>query len=75
MTIKELREKQVKELQKSLDEARRELAGLKTSRSLGSLNDGSELKRKRVEIAQIMTVLNEKEIMDVESVKEEVKEK
>jgi len=62
-TIKELREKEGKELRKVLQSTRVELAQLSGQRVGGSLKDNSTLKKKRKEVAQVLTVLKEKEIL------------
>lgn len=75
MEIKELREKGGNELVKLLNEARMELVKLRLNRKIGSLVDGSAIHKKRREIARILTVLREKEILQgVEKVAEESKE-
>ncbi|MEX1061780.1 MAG: 50S ribosomal protein L29 [Patescibacteria group bacterium] len=61
--LKELREKEFSELKKLLLKNREELAGLRSARALGKLADGRELRNKRGEIAQILTLLKEKEIL------------
>lgn len=63
MEIKELREKEKNELVKLLKEARLELVKLRSERKIGSLSDGSAITKKRGEIARILTVLKEKEIL------------
>lgn len=64
MEIKELREKGKSELIKLLKEARMELVKLNLDRRSGSLANGSVLEKKRKEIARILTVLKEKEILE-----------
>jgi len=72
--LKELREKEMSELKKLLLKGREELAGLKSARALGKLSDGSELKRKRLEIAQTLTLIGEKEVLaKIEQKKEKAK--
>ena len=71
MNLKELREKEASELKKLLVKSREELAGLKSARALGKLTDGSELKRKRLEIAKVLTLLKEKEVLAGMQPKEE----
>lgn len=63
MEIKELREKGRTELMKLLKEARIELVRLKTEREVDSLADGSVIRKKRREIARLLTILKEKEIL------------
>ena len=72
--LKELREKEMSELKKLLLKGREEMAGLKSARALGKLSDGSELKRKRLEIAQTLTLIGEKEVLaKIEQKKEKAK--
>lgn len=74
METKELRKKEKKELVKMLTDIRGELGDLRSSRALGSLPNGSEIQKKRRDIARIKTVLKEKEIVDEVASKEEKKE-
>ena len=72
--LKELREKEMSELKNLLLKGREEMAGLKSARALGKLSDGSELKRKRLEIAQTLTLIGEKEVLaKIEKKKEKAK--
>jgi len=69
--IKDLRQKEEKELRKILQSTRAELAQLTNQRADGSLKDSSVLGKKRLEIARTLTTLKEKEILKgVERVKE-----
>jgi len=61
--IKELREKSKQELEKNLTELRENVADLKIEHRTEGLLDTSELKKKRKEIARLMTVLREKSIL------------
>jgi len=63
MNISELREKNQGELEKTLRELRGELQILRLKHRTSDLADVSELKKKRKVVAQVMTVLREKEIM------------
>jgi ribosomal protein L29 len=63
MELKELRGKSNKELTKLLQEAGEGLLKLRADRKTGSLSDGSKVSKKRSEIARILTVLREKEIL------------
>jgi len=65
MGVKELRKKRRSELSESLRKAREELVRFRLDRKLGSLADGSKLMKKRKEIARILTVLREKEILAI----------
>lgn len=62
--IKELREKEKSELIKLLKEARLELVKLRLDRKIGSLTDGSAIDKKRKEIARILTILGEKDVLE-----------
>lgn len=57
---KELRAKSITELNKQLLDARNEQRVMKLDRQMGKLKNTSELKTKRVEIAVVNTILNEK---------------
>lgn len=61
--MKNLREKEEKELRKVLAEARAEILQLRGKRTIGSLANTSEILRKRREVARILTVLGEKEVL------------
>ncbi len=58
-----LRKKEKKELEELLKEARLELIKLRSERKVGSLADGSAVKKKRREIAQALTILKEMEVL------------
>ncbi|NIT03822.1 50S ribosomal protein L29 [Candidatus Saccharibacteria bacterium] len=78
--VKELRGKEKKELIKTLKDAREELVRLRSSRALENLPDGSVLEKKKKEIARVLTVLKEKEILEQaqaaeENAKKEIKRK
>jgi large subunit ribosomal protein L29 len=60
MKAKELREKEVKELEKILKEQREKLEKLKIDLSLGKLKNVREIQMTKREIARILTILNEK---------------
>ncbi len=74
MEAKGFRKKEKKELVKMLADIRGELAEFRSSRALGSLPDGSQMRKKRQDIARIKTVLKEKEIIGEVASKEEKKE-
>lgn len=61
--MKGLREKEKKELRKILGETRAEIARLLGERASGSKKDLSSSRKKRREVARILTVLQEKEIL------------
>ncbi|MDP1710686.1 MAG: 50S ribosomal protein L29 [candidate division WWE3 bacterium] len=61
--MKGLREKEDKELRKILGETRAGLARLLGERASGSKKDSSSSRKKRREVARILTVLQEKEIL------------
>lgn len=75
MKIKELREKGKNELMKLLKEVRVELVKLRLDRKVGSLADGSAIGKRRKEIAKILTVLKEKEILEEAAEAKKVKSK
>lgn len=71
--MKELRQKEEKELRKLLQSTRAELAQLTNQRVDGSLKDSSVLGKKKLEIARALTTLKEKEILKGIKSVEEVK--
>ncbi|GMR19106.1 MAG: hypothetical protein BMS9Abin34_232 [Patescibacteria group bacterium] len=73
LKIKALREKEDKELGKLLAGAQSELVNLRALRVTGSQSDGSALQKKRREIARILTVLKERQILASRSDKEDIK--
>lgn len=73
--LKDLREKEKKELLKLLGKSRAELSDLRTKRASNSLPDGSLIEKKRREIARILSVLEEKEILASSRGSEEVEKK
>lgn len=64
--IKALHEKTKEELEKILEEARLSLVKLRTDLASGKTKNVSALARKRDEIAQILTIIKEKEILKEE---------
>jgi ribosomal protein L29 len=63
---KELHLKSIKELNNLVIEAKDALASLKLDKTQNKLKDTSILSRKRKEIAQILTVLRMKELVEIE---------
>lgn len=61
--MKGLREKEDKELRKILGETRADLSRISGERASGSQKDSSSSRKKRREVARILTVLKEKEIL------------
>lgn len=61
--MKGLREKEDKELRKILGETRAGLSRISGERASGSQKDSSSSRKKRREVARILTVLKEKEIL------------
>ena len=61
--MKEFREKEVKELRKILTDAQADISQLRGKRAIGALADTSSISKKRQEVAQVKTVLSEKEIL------------
>ena len=68
--VKELREKEEKELKKTLLEARAKILELQGKRATGSLANTAEIRTKRREAARILTVLSEKEFLKKHGEKE-----
>lgn len=64
MEIKKLREKEKTELVELLEGARKELVKLKADRKIGALTDGSVIAKKSREIARILTIVGEKDILE-----------
>lgn len=64
--IKALHEKTKEELEKILEEARLSLVKLRTDLASGKTKNVSALAQKRDEIAQILTIIKEKEILKEE---------
>jgi len=63
MNVKELRKMEEAELNKKLLEDSKALSKLTYEVKLGKLKDTSKLKKSKVIVAQILTVLKEKEIL------------
>jgi ribosomal protein L29 len=61
--MKELREKEEKELRKILDETQAEISQLRGKRATGALADTSSILKNRREVARILTVFGEKEVL------------
>ena len=61
--MKEFREKEEKELRKVLDETQAEISQLRGKRATGALADTSSILKKRREVARILTVFGEKEVL------------
>lgn len=72
MEIKKLREKEKTELVELLEAARKELVKFKADRKIGTLTDGSVVAKKRREIAQILTVIGEKDILEEGQIKNQI---
>ena len=71
MEIKKLRKKEKGELVELLEKTRKELVQLRLDRKTGSLADGSVILKKRREIARILTILGEKDILEEGQVKDQ----
>ena len=69
--MKEFREKEEKELRKVLDETQAEISQLRGKRAIGALADTSSIRKKRREVARILTAFGEKEVLkDVAQIEE-----
>ncbi len=64
MTVKELRQQDKKELQKTLVEKNKELIDKKLELKIGKEKNTSIVKKLKKEIAQIKTVIREKEVLN-----------
>jgi large subunit ribosomal protein L29 len=62
--LKETRDRGSDELRKEIDEKRRHLFDLRSQAVTEKLEDPSQLKKTRKEIARILTILKEREISD-----------
>lgn len=58
--IKELRKKDVDELEKLADEMRAEVMGLRFSHATGALEDSARLGEAKRDVARVLTLLGEK---------------
>jgi ribosomal protein L29 len=63
MTVGELRGKNKTELQKLLKDSQSQLVKMRLDRKVGTLADGSVIAAKKKEIAQILTVVRECDIL------------
>lgn len=62
-TVDELRQKTVPELQSESQKIREEVSRLRWDISLGNLKDTSQIKKSKKRLAQILTVIRQKEIL------------
>ena len=62
MTIKEIREKQTDHLKHELEEKRKHLFDLRTQAVTEKLEDPSQLRKTRKDIARMQTILKQREI-------------
>ena len=62
MTIKELREKETPQLRHDLVEQRKHLFNLRTQAVTEKLEDPSQLRKTRKDIARILTLLHQREL-------------
>ena len=67
MTIKEIREKETGHLKDELMEKRKHLFDLRSQAVTEKLEDPSQLRKTRKEIAQMMTVLRQREMEQAKS--------
>jgi ribosomal protein L29 len=63
--VKELKQKNIKELRKEIENIRQEIAKLKLEQKINPPKDTNLLKKKRKKLAVLLTVLKEKE--DIEN--------
>lgn len=61
MKVAGLREKTFEEMKKMIDEKRVKLATLRMELKIGKIKDTSLVRREKKELAQLLTVLSEKE--------------
>ncbi len=61
MTAKEIREKETQHLKHELDEARKHLFDLRSQAVTEKLEDPSQIKKTRKDIARMLTVLRQRE--------------
>lgn len=61
MKTEEIRKKDKKELEKSVQDLKKKLNDIRFKRSSNQLKDVNELKSAKKEIARLLTVINEKE--------------
>lgn len=59
--VKELKQKNIKEIRKEVESLRREIAQLKLEQKINPPKDTNLLKKKRKKLAVLLTVLKEKE--------------
>jgi len=64
MNVKDLRKLQKDELVKKLNEERKSLTMLTYDKALGKLKDTSKVRGLRKEVAQILTIINERKILE-----------
>jgi large subunit ribosomal protein L29 len=62
-TVDELRQKTLSELRDEAAQVREELAALRWDLSLGRLKDVSKIKRTKKRLAQILTIIRQKEVL------------
>ncbi len=62
MTVKELREKETAQLQHDLVDRRRHLFDLRSQAVTEKLEDPSQLRKTRKEIARILTILHQRQL-------------
>lgn len=62
--LKKIRTKSIEELHKQIGEEKHKLQELRMQLSLGELKDTQEVKKKRRDIAQILTIIYEKQLTE-----------
>jgi large subunit ribosomal protein L29 len=64
MANNELRDLSIEELSGRLDDAKEELMNLRFQQSTGELTDFTRIRHTRRQIARLLTILHEKEVME-----------
>ena len=67
MKISEIREHSTEEIHNLLEETRRHLFDLRAQAVTEKLEDPSQLRKTKKDVARILTVMREREITDIES--------
>jgi large subunit ribosomal protein L29 len=71
--LKELRDRGTEELRKEIDEKRRHLFDLRSQAVTEKLEDPSQLRKTRKDIARVLTILREREGADQKKAKTKAK--
>jgi large subunit ribosomal protein L29 len=65
MRAKELRDKSVDELTKTLGDLEEQLFKLRFQKSTGQIEDPTKIRRVRKDIARVLTVMNERQAQEI----------